>query len=112
VADDEAPEAAGLARRSRAETDDGRHDRFVAAAARRAAMIVAAFTNHEREGVISVERNDGTWKIGVEVVETRRIPDTADILAIYEVRLDQDGELVSYRRTLRYARGQVTREYR
>jgi hypothetical protein len=43
----------------------------------------------------------------VELVETHRIPDTADILAIYEAELDEHGELVSYRRTRRYLRGRV-----
>jgi hypothetical protein len=80
--------------------------------ARRAAALVAAFTEHELESVVSVERREGEWQIGVEVVETRRIPDTADILAIYEVRLDHDGELVSYRRTLRYARSQLSSQLR
>jgi hypothetical protein len=39
----------------------------------------------------------------VEVVEQPRIP--ADLLALYEVELDWDGELVAYRRTGQYARG-------
>ena len=43
----------------------------------------------------------------VEVVEVSRIPDSADILAVYDVRLDADGDLISYRRLRRYARGQL-----
>ena len=57
--------------------------------------------------MISIEPSDDGWKIGVEVVATRRIPDSADILARYEVQLDSDGDHVSYRRTHRYARGQL-----
>ena len=76
-------------------------------AARRAAEAVAGLTDHDIETVISIERSDGGWKIGVEVVETCRIPDSADVLAGYEVQLDSDGGLVSYRRTHRYARGQL-----
>jgi len=68
---------------------------------------VAELTGHDVETVISIERNDDGWKVGVEVVETRRIPDSADILASYEVFVDCEGELVSYRRTHRYARGQL-----
>jgi hypothetical protein len=105
VADDETPRPA---RRTRpAEADGDRHGLSAVAATRRAAALVAAFTEDEPESVVSVERRDGEWQIGVEVVETRRIPDTADILAIYEVRLDHDGELVSYRRTRRYARSEL-----
>jgi hypothetical protein len=76
-------------------------------AARRAAEAVAELTGHDVETVISIEPCDEGWSVGVEVVETRRIPDSADILASYEVRLDSDGDLVSYRRTQRYARGQL-----
>jgi hypothetical protein len=64
-------------------------------------------TGHDVEGVISVERNDDGWQVGVEVVESHRIPDSADILATYEVGLDEDAELMSYRRTERYSRGQT-----
>ena len=46
-------------------------------------------------------------RVGVEVVESHRIPDSADILAVYEVCLDESGELESYRRTQRYSRGQT-----
>ncbi|GEL17586.1 gas vesicle protein GvpO [Pseudonocardia asaccharolytica] len=81
-------------------------------AARKAAATVAAFTGREPECVISVERCDDGWQVGVEVVETRRIPDSTDILANYVVRLEPDGELISYRRTCRYTRSQVNRETR
>jgi hypothetical protein len=36
-----------------------------------------------------------------------RIPDSTDILAVFEVRLDTDGDPISYRRLRRYARGQL-----
>jgi len=64
-------------------------------------------TGHDVETVISIDPSDDGCKIGVEVVETRRIPDSADILASYEVQLDPGGDLVSYRRTHRYARSQL-----
>jgi gas vesicle protein GvpO len=77
-------------------------------AARQAAAAVAEMTGKEPEEIISLEQTDeGLWQIDVEVVETRRIPDSTDILASYRVELDPDGELVSYRRTQRYSRCQV-----
>jgi Gas vesicle synthesis protein GvpO len=83
-----------------------------AAAARRAARYVADFTGRHPESIVSVDRRDGDWQVGVEVVESRRIPDTTDVLAIYEVRLDGGGRLVSYRRTRRFTRGQLDKECR
>jgi hypothetical protein len=55
-----------------------------------------------------VPTDDGGWMIEVEAVEARRIPSSSDILALYEVLLDADGELLSYRRTRRYLRGRTT----
>jgi Gas vesicle synthesis protein GvpO len=83
-----------------------------AAAARLAAENVAEFTGREPENVVAIDRRDGDWYVDVEVVESHRIPDTTDVLAIYEVRLDRGGDLLSYRRTRRYARGQLDKEYR
>ena len=56
----------------------------------------------------AVEATDeGGWVVELEVVEDRRIPSTADILALYEIELDSDGELLAYQRTRRYMRGQA-----
>lgn len=61
--------------------------------------------NRQPEGVTAVQPiEDGGWLVGVEVIEDRRIPSSADILAIYEAELDADGELLSYRRARRYSR--------
>jgi hypothetical protein len=50
---------------------------------------------------------EGGWIIEVETVEDRRIPSSADILAIYEVEVDAGGEMLAYQRTRRYMRGQT-----
>ncbi|GGX76445.1 hypothetical protein GCM10010515_50300 [Streptomyces fructofermentans] len=53
----------------------------------------------------AVGREDDGWCVVVDVLELPRIPDTTSLLASYEVRLDQDGELMEYRRVRRYRRG-------
>ncbi|HZB34253.1 MAG TPA: gas vesicle protein GvpO [Streptosporangiaceae bacterium] len=77
----------------------------VAAAAQAGRRLIAAVTNREPEGVTSVEPVDTGWVIEVEVLEDRHIPSSADVLALYEVELDGDGTMLSYRRTQRYTRG-------
>jgi hypothetical protein len=66
---------------------------------------IAELTGKEAEGVTGVEPAEDGWIVGVEVVEDRRIPSATDILATYETELDMSGELLSYRRVRRYARG-------
>jgi len=41
---------------------------------------------------VEVTDQDG-WVVEFEVVEDRRIPSSSDILALYEVEMDADGEL-------------------
>jgi hypothetical protein len=73
--------------------------------ARRAARELAGLVGREPESVVSLERTDDGWCVGIEVIDTRRVPDTADILAEYAVDVDRSGRLLGYRRTRRYSRG-------
>ena len=70
-----------------------------------AARQLLELTGKAAEGVTGLERTDDGWKVQVEVVEVRRIPDTTDVLALYEVTVDSEGELEGYRRLRRYTRG-------
>ncbi len=70
-----------------------------------AAQQLLELTGRDAEGVTGLERTDQGWRVEVEVVEVRRIPDTTDVLALYEVTLDDEGELEGYRRLRRYGRG-------
>ena len=78
-----------------------------AALARRASGELAELIGRTPESIVSLDRTDDGWRVGVEVLETRRVPDTADVLAEYEIDIDERGQLLAYRRTRRYARGRV-----
>jgi hypothetical protein len=73
--------------------------------AAQAARELLQLTGREAEGVTGIERTEDGWTIQVEVVETRRIPNTTDILALYEIQADEQGGLEGYRRVRRYVRG-------
>lgn len=73
--------------------------------AARAAQQLLELTGKESEGVTGLSRGDDGWTVEVEVVEVRRIPNTTDVLALYEVSTDERGDLLGYRRLRRYARG-------
>jgi len=74
--------------------------------ASRASSELLELTGSDVEGVVGLERaeHDG-WKVQVEVLELRRVPETTDVLALYEVDADEDGSLLGYRRLQRYTRG-------
>ena len=72
---------------------------------------IAELTGKPVEGVLGIRRADGGgWEALVEVVELRRVPDTTDVLASYQLVLGDDGEVQEYRRTRRYYRNQVEEE--
>jgi hypothetical protein len=106
AADEDEPPGHGQrrpARRSRSAMTAGE-------AAKAALREIAQLTAKEPEGVTGVERTEDGWTVGIELVEDQRIPSSADILATYEATVDADGELVSYRRVRRYARGRADAE--
>jgi Gas vesicle synthesis protein GvpO len=79
--------------------------------AREAVQLAPAYitelTHRRAVQTTAIERTDENgWVVEVEVVEDRRIPPSADMLALYEIELDCDGELLAYQRTRRYMRGQ------
>ncbi|MBF6202511.1 gas vesicle protein [Streptomyces gardneri] len=76
-----------------------------ARAAATAAGHLVELTSKQVEGVTSMEPTEDGWLVEIEVLEDRRIPSSADMLALYEVEIDVDGNLLAYRRTRRYARG-------
>jgi Gas vesicle synthesis protein GvpO len=76
-----------------------------AEAAQRGLRQIAELTGKETEGVTGVEPAEDGWIVGVEVVEDRRVPSSADLLATYQTELDISGEMLSYRRVRRYPRG-------
>ncbi len=75
------------------------------AIAAEAARQLLEMTGRDAEGVIGLEKTDDGWRIEVEVLEVRRIPETTDVLALYELTVDSDGDLEGYRRMRRYTRG-------
>ena len=70
-----------------------------------AAGELLELTGKAAEGVTGLERTDDGWTVQIEVCEVRRIPDTTDVLALYEVSTDAHGAMLGYRRVRRYARG-------
>jgi hypothetical protein len=114
LADEDAPDADGARRAGGARRRPARPARRAQSgltareSAEAALRQIAELTAKQIEGVTGVERTEEGWLIGVEVVEDRRIPSSADILATYEAAIDADGELLSYRRVRRYPRGRGT----
>ena len=93
-------------------TENGNGARLSAGEAIRTARdVVVELTGKQAEGISGVNRSgDGGWTVCVDVVELVRVPSSTDLLATYEVCLDDDGGLVDMERRRRYTRNQVDEE--
>lgn len=59
------------------------------------------------DNVIKVTRDSDDWRVVIEVVERDAVPDTQDILARYELTVDDAGELTGYSLVERYRRSDL-----
>jgi hypothetical protein len=81
--------------------DDGKAMELV----RDAKRHLVELTGRDPESVSGVEHDgDGRTRVRLEVVELERIPRTTDVLASYELTLDENGGLVDCTRVGRYTR--------
>jgi Gas vesicle synthesis protein GvpO len=81
-------------------------------AVRRAREQLLALHGSEPESISSLERTADGWRATFEVVELRRVPDSTDVLASYEVVLDESLNVIRYARVRRYYRAQSDHEER
>lgn len=48
--------------------------------------------------MVSVRKDESGWCVQIEVVEKKSLPDSQDILATYELSLDEAGNLLNFSR--------------
>ncbi|MDO8589341.1 MAG: gas vesicle protein [Armatimonadota bacterium] len=68
---------------------------------------IAQLTGYKPDSVTSLSREEDGWRVTVDVVELNRVPASADLLGAYLALLDDDGNVVNYRRIRRYCRGEA-----
>lgn len=62
------------------------------------------------EGTIGLSKAEEGWVVLLEAVERKAIPDSMDVLGIYEVRLDDEGNLLGFERKRLRKRGDTHEE--
>ena len=68
---------------------------------------LSALVGCPAEGVTGIRKNGSGWVVTVEVIELARVPETTDVMATYDVHVDEDGDVTEYQRLRRYLRAQV-----
>ncbi|MCC4765928.1 MAG: gas vesicle protein GvpO [Methanosarcina vacuolata] len=62
----------------------------------KATSLIESITRKKAEGVVSMSREEGILKLLVEVLERKSIPDSQDILSIYELKLNSNMDIIDY----------------
>ena len=60
--------------------------------------------------VIGLSKTEGGWTVSLEALERKAIPDTMDVLGVYEVCVDSDCNLLHFERKRLRKRGQTQEE--
>ena len=96
-----------MTKRSRARSANGRDVVPIRQTVEAAAGCVADITGGQPTQVTALEPVDeGGWIVELEAVADRRIPSSADMLELYEIELEADGEVLAHHRINRYMRYQ------
>lgn len=61
-------------------------------------------------GITGLSRTEEGWVVSLEALERRAIPDTMDILGLYKVRVDNEGNLLGFERKKLRKRGETKEE--
>ena len=62
------------------------------------------------DGVTGLSKTKEGWAIMLEALERKAIPDTMDVLGLYELRMDDDGHLLGLDRKKLRKRGETKEE--
>ena len=55
-------------------------------------------TGLELGSTLSARKDDNVWRVQVEVIEKKSIPDSQDLLATYALTMDKDANVVDFER--------------
>jgi hypothetical protein len=70
---------------------------------------LSKLTGRQPSTVVSVSREADGWHITLEMVERKAIPDRMDLLANYEVLVDDEGSIVRFHRGSLRTRSETTK---
>ena len=71
---------------------------------------LAKLTKLDPSGIKGISRDEEGWHATVEMIEKKSIPDAMDLLALYEVTLDDEGSVVKFERGRLRKRGDTREE--
>jgi hypothetical protein len=62
--------------------------------------LIEKMLGKKAEGVVGIRKEGKEWKVLVDVLERKAVPDAQDLLGRYELTLSEDGELLGQEQVL------------
>ena len=62
----------------------------------------------EPESISSVEKSEDGWVLNCEVLEKKAVPETYDLLKVFEFKLDKDGKIQGFKQLRKVRRGDLS----
>jgi len=69
---------------------------------------LATVTGFSSPSAIGFKKKDGGWLVTIQIMEKKSIPEGMDILGVYEVATDNEGNILGYERNKIRRRGDTT----
>lgn len=66
----------------------------------KAGLAAETMLKKNLDSIIGLNKDQEGWLAEVEVLERKSVPDTQDILGRYEMKFDEVGELLGYKRIM------------
>ena len=63
--------------------------------------------NKEPECISSIEKTNEGWKVLCDVLDKKAVPETFDILKVYEFMIDKDVKVASFKQLRKIRRGDI-----
>ncbi len=63
--------------------------------------------NKEPEGVSLIEKNNEGWRVLCDVLDKKSIPETYDILKVFEFMVDKEAKVTSFKLLRKIRRGDI-----
>lgn len=74
---------------------------------RKALPEIKELLKKEPEGISSIEKTERGWVVLCEVLEKKAIPETYDLLKVYEFILDNNAKIDSFKMLKKIRRGDI-----
>lgn len=71
---------------------------------------LVGLTGFSSPSAVGFKRKEGGWLVTIQIMEKESIPNGMDILGIYKVETDQEGNILGYKRKEIRRRADVTEE--